>query len=113
MKILIWIVCMMINAWIIYFFPDLFAAEHLSEVDKVAASNAAVAFLVAVISTIAFVFGARKLCSLWERHVDRKAAKTYKANGSASHRTCSNCGEPLPVISRVCPNCGTLSRENR
>ena len=53
---------------------------------------------------------AKTLCKVWENHRDEKDARANK-DAHEARQICKHCGTKLPVMSRVCPQCGQLSDE--
>jgi len=59
---------------------------------------------------VAVIFLARTLCKLWENYSNEKEASKNKEAHEA-RQVCKCCGAQIPVMSRICPQCGKLSDE--
>ena len=58
----------------------------------------------------AAIWLAATLCKVWENHRNEKEAKKNQ-EAHELRQICKHCGAKLSVMSRVCPECGTLSQE--
>lgn len=116
MNILIWVVCLAASALLGMAAKPLIenliygTATYKTEMVELAPTVAVINGVVYALLVLGAIFLARKLCKVWQAHRDEKEASENKSAHEA-RQICKHCGAKLPLMSRVCPQCGKLSDE--